>query len=267
MSAKVVKVALFDSDKDDVYTYDGNLTLNTTVKEEDKNRLKALIPMGPLGFGPAMATPSAVTDDEAAKNAAVRILQEKFKTILSTGFSLLGFGFGIFPRNLQVDREKMKKCEVKETAALSSAGLTSTPTSTASAPADTSILFCYKLSAEEKKSITSSSGSPFVGYPVIGIPPYILSSDPYTAAFLARRYEPFYPTMRSLPIFSNYANRLETNYVPAMGFETRSYSPSRGRERERSPSPRERSSSPRSRRHREKYLKYKQKYLQLKNSL
>ena len=82
MSEQVVKVALFDSDKDDVYTYDGNLTLITTVKDEDKNRLKALIPMSHVGFGPAMATPSAVTDDEAAKNAAVRILQEKFKTIL-----------------------------------------------------------------------------------------------------------------------------------------------------------------------------------------
>jgi hypothetical protein len=173
--------------------------------------------MGPLGFGPALAAPSTVSSEDAEKNAAVRILQDKFKTILSTGFSLLGFGFGIFPKNLQVDREKMKKCDSKENDLLTAKGITSTPTSTPT-PVDTSILFCYKLSAEEKKSITSSSGSPFVGYPIIGIPPYILSSDPYTAAFLARRYEPFYPTMRSLPIFSNYANRLETNYVPTIGF-------------------------------------------------
>ena len=77
MSEKVVKVVLIDSEKDDVYTYDGNLTLNTTVKDEDKNRLKAMIPMSPFGVGPTMAMPSVETDDEAAKNAAVRILQEK----------------------------------------------------------------------------------------------------------------------------------------------------------------------------------------------
>jgi hypothetical protein len=252
MSEKVVKVVLIDSVKDDVYTYDGNLTLNTTVKNEDKNKLSAMIPISPYGLGPALAVPSNVNEEEAAKNAAIRILQEKFKPIVVTGFNL--FGIGIFPTNLQVRKDEMKICDTKYDAALTVKGITHLSTDP--------ILFCYKLNANEKNSITTSTGSPFVGFPVIGIPPYILSSDPYTTAFLARRYEPLYPTMRSLPIFSNYINRLETNYVPALGFETRGYS----RERE-SHNSRPRSTSPRSRRHREKYLKYKQKYLSLKNNL
>ena len=41
MSEKVVKVALFDSEKDDIYTYEGQLTLNTVVKEEKMPRKTA----------------------------------------------------------------------------------------------------------------------------------------------------------------------------------------------------------------------------------
>jgi len=249
MSEKVVKVVLIDSVKDDVYTYDGNLTLNTTVKDEDKKKATIL-----FGMGSAYVVPGGSTfnEEEAAKNAAIRILQEKFKPIVVTGFNL--FGIGIFPTNLQVRKDEMKICDTKYDAALTGKGISHLATDP--------VLFCYKLNENEKKSITTSTGSPFVGFPVIGIPPYILSSDPYTSAFLARRYEPLYPTMRSLPIFSNYINRLETNYVPALGFETRGYS----RERE-SHNSRPRSTSPRSKRHREKYLKYKQKYLSLKNNL
>jgi hypothetical protein len=253
MSEKVVKVTLLDPKENKIYTYDGNLSLITTVKDEDKKKATIL-----LGMGSAFIVPGGSTfnEEEAAKNAAIRILQEKFKPIVVTGFNL--FGFGMFPTNLQVRKDEMKICEKEYSDQIPIEPNSPVP-----------VLFCYKLNDNEKKSITASSGSPFVGFPVIGIPPYILSSDPYTAAFLARRYEPLYPTMRSLPIFSNYANRLETNYVPALGFESRSYSPYREKESRRSGSTnsRPRSTSPRSRRHREKYLKYKQKYLSLKNNL
>lgn len=158
---------------------------------------------------------------------------------------------------------------------------TSVGTSTTPPP---DYLFCYKLNSIEKNRLVGSGGFMMVG--INGLPMGLVGSDAWTAWFLTSRFPLFrnsiylnspsilfpsvipYPYFAPPPIFDSFAHRLDSVFLPSLGYS--GYSGERERERGKrssSSSRKRRSSSSRSRRHREKYLKYKQKYLQLKNTI
>ena len=292
MTEKTVVVTLWDADAANVLVK-GNQFLKTTITNVDRNKSGFPLLFGGFSsffpaFFPAVSVtgngvvpnnipvgifPSSsggdIDEKTAAKNAAVRILREN-----------LG--------NVRV--ENMKECNQIEAQqnipqkardlmnSSFKGGAAPVPAPTPASVPKPDYLFCYLVNSYEKDRLTRSSG--FSILPIGGLPMVFYGSDAWTANYLTTRFDVIrnvvymnsptilYPTITPYPIFNNFANRLDYGgSVPVFtGYEARSYSPSRERERSR-----ERSSSPRSRspnrRHKEKYLKYKQKYLQLKNSL
>jgi hypothetical protein len=303
MTEKTVVVTLWDADAANVLVK-GNQFLKTTITNVDRNKSGFPLLFGGFpslftGFLPSLpvigngvvpnnipvgiftsSSGSDIDEKTAAKNAAVRILRENLGNVRVENMKECN----------QIEAQQkipqkaidLMNSSFKGGAAPAPAPAPSTvknpfddfPSTT---PAKPDYLFCYLVNSYEKDRLTRSGG--FNILPIGGLPMVFYGSDAWTANYLTTRFDyirnvvymnsptVLYPTITPYPIFNNFANRLDyAGSVPVFtGYESRSYSPSRGRENRRSPSPR--SSSPRSRRHKEKYLKYKQKYLQLKNSL
>ena len=259
--SKLIKILLFDSQSNTVLV--GNKFLETIIESRDEvinngPSLGALIPVTGLpGLVPVpISSPNTVkvSDEDAAKNAAIRKLREY---------------------NLNVERSRL-----------------SFQTLTAEDSKYVYIV-CYKLTDSEKAFIQNKS-YPFVFHHINSLPTGILGIDAGIAYFITNRfdiirntvylgdprvifpssivtYNPYYP----IPYFSSYmypqvvrsgSTYVSSNQIFGDTYErherhSRSKSPSRSSTKSYSGSS---TKSKKERKQRDKYKKYKQKYLELK---